>query len=84
MSRAPEVLKVMSPESRRRYLEANLNELAPLRPPVYEGGWWFQMWGHYPAYDDAWSSKREGHTGRSRLDCPECWLARLQEYEAQQ
>lgn len=55
----------------------------PTRKPHYEGGWWYSQRGHYPRPDgpDPWNDRnREGHSGTSRADCVECWMARLEEF----
>ena len=73
------LLKAMSPETRREYVASHLPRLTA---PHYEGGWWFQMAGHYPLIEadrDYKPMRREGHSGASRADCPECWLAKLKE-----
>ena len=80
MSTNMTLLKAMSPETRREYVASHLPRLVR---PHYEGGWWFQMAGHYPLdsldYDYKPMLRREGHSGTCRADCPECWLAKLKE-----
>ena len=76
------LIKSMNSETRRAYLAKNLDKLMPRYAPHYEGGWWYQMAGHYPSegWDEAPPNKRTGHSGTWRGNCIECWQAKLAEW----